>query len=471
MRLGLGGSRGPKATTQVRRFRPRTAEAADVSAFDGARRSITSGQSAVLALTLFAVGVGLATETAATWRWLHVIFFTGFSLVILLRLAAVLLPRRRRPWTPLPDEALPRYTILAPLYQEAGVIEELVAALDRIDYPRDRLQALIVLEADDWDTRAAFEQLTPPPFIQLLIAPPGRPRTKPRACNIALEQATGEFLVIYDAEDHPEPLQLREAAARFAAGEARLACLQAPLRVYPRSAFLPRQFGLEYAVQFEVILPALARLGLPFPLGGTSNHFRVETLRAVGGWDAFNVTEDADLGFRLARAGATLGMLETPTWEPPPKSFFVWLPQRTRWIKGFGQTIGVHTRRPFAAGFRALASLFVTVGVAVTSAVLHAPVMAWVAAKLAVAAAGWRPPAIGAPDAALLLCGWVVALLAMMVGAARAGLPLRQRDLALAPLYWPLLSVAAMHALWQLAKRPYHWDKTPHEAQTRRAAA
>ena len=471
MGLGLGGSRKPKATTHVRRFRPRTAEAIDASAFEGARQSITSGQSAVLALTVFAVAVGLATETAATWRWLHVIFFTGFALVILLRLTAILLPPRRLPWWPVADEDLPRYTILAPLYQEADVLEELIAAIDRIDYPRDRLQVLIVLEADDWETRAVFERLSPPPYVQLLVAPPGRPRTKPRACNIALEQATGEFLVIYDAEDHPEPMQLREAAARFANGDPALACLQAPLRVYPREDFLPRQFGLEYAVQFEVVLPALARLRLPFPLGGTSNHFRVETLRTVGGWDAFNVTEDADLGFRLARAGARLGMLQTPTWEPPPESLRVWLPQRTRWIKGFGQTIGVHTRRPLAAGLPALASLFATVGVAVASAVLHAPVMAWMASELVLATVEWRPPAIGAPDAALLLCGWIVALLAMIVGAARAGLPLRQRDLLLAPLYWPLLSVAAMHALWQLAKRPYHWDKTPHEAQTRRAAA
>ena len=471
MGLGLGGSRRPKAATRVRRFRPRTAEPGDAAGFEGARQSITSGQSAVLALAVFAVVVGLVTEAAATWRWLRLIFFAAFGLVTFLRLIAVLLPPRHLPWWPVADEELPRYTILAPLYQEADVLAELIAALDRIDYPRQRLQALIVLEADDWETRAAFERLSPPPFVQLLVVPPGRPRTKPRACNVALEQATGEFLVIYDAEDHPEPMQLREAAARFANGDPALACLQAPLRVYPREDFLPRQFGLEYAVQFEVILPALARLRLPFPLGGTSNHFRVETLRAVGGWDAFNVTEDADLGFRLARAGARLGMLQTPTWEPPPENFFVWLPQRTRWIKGFGQTIGVHTRRPFAAGFPALVALFATVGVAVASAVLHAPAMAWMAQKLVVAALEWRAPAFGAPDAALLLCGWIVALLAMIVGAARAGLPLRQRDLLLAPLYWPLLSVAAMHALWQLAKRPYHWDKTPHAAQTRRATA
>lgn len=200
-------------------------------------------------------------------------------------------------------------------------------------------------------------------------------------------------------------------------------------------------------------------------------HFRVDALRAVGGWDAFNVTEDADLGFRLARAGGRLGMLETPTWEPPPEDVHTWIPQRTRWIKGFGMTIGVHTRRPFAAGVSALASLLATVGLAVASAALHAPVMLWMLSELLLAAIDWRQPAIGMADAGLLLCGWIVALLAMIVGAARAGLPLRQRDLLLAPLYWPLLTLAAIHAAWQLAKRPYHWDKTAHHAQTRRAAA
>lgn len=274
MGLGLRGLGGPNVSMRVQRAGPRRLAAGDSLAFEGARRSITSGQSAILALGVVLTIVGLASDPVATWRWMHALFFAGFAAVIGLRLTAVLMPRGLPRWTPTPDAELPRYTILAPMYQEAEVVGELVAALERIDYPRDRLQALIVLEADDRETRAAFERLTPEPFIQLLIAPPGRPRTKPRACNVALEQATGEFLVIYDAEDRPDPMQLREAAARFAAGDERLACLQAPLRVDSRTAFLPRQFGLEYAAQFEVVLPALTRLGLPFPLGGTSNHFR-----------------------------------------------------------------------------------------------------------------------------------------------------------------------------------------------------
>ncbi|MDI1363997.1 MAG: glycosyltransferase [bacterium] len=202
-------------------------------------------------------------------------FFVVFLSGALIRVAAICTPRASERATPLSDEALPPYTLIVPLYGEAELAGELVAHLNRLDYPRDRLQALIVLEADDLATRSAFRALDLPAFIQVLVVPPGSPRTKPRACNVALNWTKGDLVVIYDAEDAPDPLQLREAAARFAVEDADLACLQAPLRVetpsYP--AFIPHQFQLEYAALFEVLLPAYARWGLPFPLGGTSNHF------------------------------------------------------------------------------------------------------------------------------------------------------------------------------------------------------
>ena len=204
----------------------------------------------------------------------HLLFFAGFLGHSAIKLVAAFTPRALAVTVPLPDEALPAYTIIVPLYREAAVAAELVANLSRLNYPRDRLQVLIVLEARDHETQAAFGALDLPAGFQVLIAPPGSPQTKPRACNIALERARGELVVIYDAEDAPDPGQLREAAARFAQADADLACLQAPLRIEPDPRFLPDQFALEYAVLFEVFLPALARWGLPFPLGGTSNHFR-----------------------------------------------------------------------------------------------------------------------------------------------------------------------------------------------------
>lgn len=242
---------------------------------DGAHRRLSQAQGVMLALAGLGLCVAIALAPGPTLEVLRWSGLALFALLATLRLVAALTPRRVNAAPPLPDHALPAYTLLAPLYKEASVAAELVASLDRLDYPRDRLQALIVLEADDAETIAAFHALDLPAFVQVLIVPPGGPKTKPRACNHALERARGEILVIYDAEDAPDPGQLREAAACFAAGPAALACLQAPLRIeIPAiSGLLPRQFQQEYAAHFEVLLPALARWRLAFPLGGTSNHF------------------------------------------------------------------------------------------------------------------------------------------------------------------------------------------------------
>ncbi|MDG2521867.1 glycosyltransferase [Caulobacter segnis] len=337
-----------------------------------------------------------------------------------------------------------------------------VRAMQAIDYPRDRLQVIIVIEDDDMETAAVLARMRLPRFIEVMVAPPGHPKTKPRACNIALRRARGELVVVFDAEDRLHPGQLREAAARFAAGPRELACLQAPLRIDPDRRFIPAQFGLEYAVQFEVMLPALARLGLPFPLGGTSNHFQTGVLRGVGGWDAFNVTEDADLGFRLAARGWRMGMLSAPTFEPAPTALVDWLPQRTRWVKGHMQSFGVHSRRFWRQPFGFNAALLATLGLSSLSVLLHGPAAAWV---LATMLSGWMagvPLPIAAQDLALLLSGWAVTAACGAAGLRNAGLPLRLRDFALAPLYWPMLSMAAVHAVRQLITAPYHWDKTRH---------
>jgi len=298
------------------------------------------GQQAILLLVTALLTIFGIVDFGGLVDGVYWTFVAVFVTSAAIRLAAVLTPRRRHAPAPLADDALPHYSLIVPLYREAEVARELVSNLDRLDYPRSRLQALIVLEADDHATQAAFHAMDLPAFIQVLVVPPGLPRTKPRACNVALQRARGELIVIYDAEDAPDPMQLREAAARFAAGDPALACLQAPLRVEtPRAlAFIPEQFRLEYAAHFEVLLPAFARWRLPFPLGGTSNHFKAEPLRSVGGWDAYNVTEDADIGFRLAAAGYQLATIDPPTLETAPASLAQWGPQRARWIKGHLQT-------------------------------------------------------------------------------------------------------------------------------------
>ena len=450
-------------------FAPRVGAAPHPLSFGGAALAPTLPQQVVGFTALGLLIGGLIAAATPTLHLLHVLFFTAFAITAGLRLAAAFTPRRPVEAAPLGDEALPVYTIIAPLYREAEVAPELIAALERIDYPRDRLQALVMLEADDLATQRALAALDLPSFVQVVIAPPGEPKTKPRACNVALARARGELVVIYDAEDRPDPMQLREAAARFAAAPVDLACLQAPLRIEPDRRFLPAQFALEYALQFEVLQPALARFGAPFPLGGTSNHFRTAILRKVGGWDAYNVTEDADLGFRLARGGYSLGVLDSPTWETAPQTLIEWLPQRTRWVKGYMQTFGVHTRGPNLLKPPSFAALLATLGVSITSAFTHGPLAAWVLAALAFGIAAGRTPPIPPADLALLGAGWAAAALAGARGLRRAGLPVRLRDLLLAPAYWPLQSLAAAHALVQLLRTPYHWDKTPHAPRAGRA--
>lgn len=366
----------------------------------------------------------------------------------------------------LPDAQLPTYTIICPLYREAGMVVSLLQALEAIDYPRERLEVILALEADDAATLAAVGAIELPDHVKPLIAPPGLPRTKPRACNVALNHAHGDLLVIYDAEDRPHPGQLREAAARFAAADDDLACLQAPLHVLPRETILQRQFAMEYAAQFDVALYSMARLGLPFPLGGTSNHFRVACLRELGGWDAWNVTEDADLGFRFAARGWRLGALRSPTTESPPETPRDWLTQRTRWLKGFLQTLIVWTRRPSLLGFRGLAALFITLGVSSLSALVQAPMVAWMATWTLASALLGRVGDFLILDGIVLVTSWWSYCLMARRGARRAGFQTTSWDYVFAWLYWPRLTLAAFRAWRDLIFRPFLWEKTPHHPPT-----
>lgn len=431
-------------------------------------RALGIGQSLVLLVLMCVIAWGLVHNPsgmgAVLLSFAQSLFLVAAAWRILLISASI----RFSP-SPPPTPLLPRYTILAALLDEAEILPQLIERLDAIDYPRDRLQGFILLEAHDHLTRSAAAECPLPAWLSVIVVPPGGPRTKPAALNAGLAQATGEFLTVYDAEDDPDPVQLREAAARFAVDTTgRLATLQAPLRirVHPssRTPFLDRQFAVEYAALFEVTLPAMTRLGLPFPLGGTSNHFRVEALRAVGGWDAHNVTEDADLGFRLWRSGYRLGSIRRPTYETPPGELLQWLPQRTRWLKGFMQTWGVHTRSLTGLGWRGVLALVMTLGMSLAAAAAHAGSLAWVAATVGIALAANLPPE--APRFALLvmLTGMVSAWLSGIIGARRAHTPYTLIDMIRAPAYWSLLSLAFFHALWRLLTEPFTWDKTRHRA-------
>jgi cellulose synthase/poly-beta-1,6-N-acetylglucosamine synthase-like glycosyltransferase len=305
------------------------------------------------------------------------------------------------------------------------------------------------------------------------------PGTKPNALSFALQITRGELVAVYDAEDRPHPHQLLEAWARFSGEDDRLACVQAPLDIDNGSAgLIPRLFALEYAALFRRFLPFLARRGYFLPLGGTSNHFRRAALEDVGAWDPYNVTEDADLGLRFARFGYRTGVIDLPTGEDAPERPMVWLKQRTRWMKGWGQTWLVHMRDPVQLlrdlGPRSFVAVQILMAGVLISSLLH-PLMLLTAAGIATAA--MADVALGplqfflfALDAfnivvgygAFLLLGW------------RASRPAERRGfwtLVLAtPLYWMGMSVAAWRALFQLWKNPHHWEKTPHARHRRDAA-
>lgn len=431
-------------------------------------RGLTWAQAITVAVILVVSASGAVAAPSAFFGGVILLTQLGFIGLAVWRAVLVLVGRPASPDVESAD-VLPRYTVMAALYDEAEVAAQLIGRLSQIDYPPDRLEAFLLLEAHDLETIDAAEACERPEWLQIVIVPPGTPKTKPRALNYGLARATGDLLTIYDAEDDPDPMQLREAAARFAADETgRIACFQAPLRIRRRSrqahasAFLDRQFAVEYAALFEVTLPAMARLGLPFPLGGTSNHFRVEILRSIGGWDAWNVTEDADLGFELWRAGWRLGVLRRPTYETPPGPLHDWLPQRVRWLKGYMQTWGVHTRDLSGMGVRGALALTVTLGAGLVSAAAHAVALAWVAAWVLVSLISGLPPAPPAFAMSVLILAMAAAWLQCAIGAHRGQVSYRAADMIAAPAYWSLLTLAFSHAVWRLIREPFTWDKTAH---------
>lgn len=433
-------------------------------------------QVALLTIIILAVGGLCLWSASGLLKGLYWLCWAGFMSNALLRLAACIIrPAKKNPPDPMTEavnENLPSYSVIIALYKEARIVPQLVRAMRALDYPPDRLEILFALETDDKETLTAFQRHSLPAFMRVIVVPEGFPRTKPRALNHVLEQARGDLIVIYDAEDQPHSAQLREAAKTFTKGDSALACLQAPLRPVGGSSFIARQFAAEYAVQFDVLLPALHALHLPFPLGGTSNHFKADILRAIGAWDAFNVTEDADLGLRLAQLGYKTGMITSPTLETPPSLSQTWIPQRTRWIKGYMQTLLVHTRLNTPFRPRVWLGLFLGVALSVAAAICYAPFSLMVIMSLlltglqTIGDAAHPLHILSAYDLALFFMGTLSGMITITLAARRTGLRLKWGDVLGAPACWCLQSVAAGFAVWQLVTKPFHWDKTEHAPVT-----
>ncbi len=370
------------------------------------------------------------------------------------------------------DKALPLYSIVAAVYDEADSVPALVEALKQIDYPKERLDIKIVVERDDTLTRDALHRLKLAAPFEVIVAPSAGPRTKPKALNAALPFVRGQYVVVYDAEDRPEPAQLRIALAAFQAGSERLACVQARLTIdNTADSWLTRLFTAEYAGLFDVFLPGLAAFRMPLPLGGTSNHFHTAILREIGGWDPFNVTEDADLGIRLARFGLHTTIIPSSTYEEAPSRLTAWVRQRTRWFKGYLQTWAVHMHNPLKLWYDLGPSGFLVfqmvVGGAVLAALVHgifAAVLAWQLASglFWSAKSGVFEMMFVGLYVTTLTTGYVLSALLGFIGLSRRRALGSAWYLIFTPFYWLLLSVAAWRAVFQLISAPYRWEKTQH---------
>jgi hypothetical protein len=293
-----------------------------------------------LSVTLAAIAFGAPAALVAfptqTTMAAEACLAVGFLAWLLLRLVGsfIALPLPRPAC--IPEQALPVYTLIIALYHEAEAVDGLIEALRELDYPPEKLDIKLVIETDDMKTWTALSRLRLAMPFEIVTAPNIGPRTKPKALNAALPFARGTFTAVYDAEDRPEPDQLRRVLGVFHGGSDDLACVQARLTIdNTADNWLARLFTAEYAAQFDLFLPGLAALSLPFPLGGSSNHFRTRVLREVGAWDPYNVTEDADLGMRLARLGYRTTVADSTTYEEAPAQLGPWLRQRTRWFKGW----------------------------------------------------------------------------------------------------------------------------------------
>jgi hypothetical protein len=468
---GAAGVIAGMAVDRLRRHAPL------LSAAPHRRRPVILPALSVAIALAFALAV---PEPAALLGVLLALFFLAW---VGLRLAAAFIAPQSSPRTEEPrDDGLPVYTIIAALYREARSVDGLLSAIARLDYPLEKLDVILAVEPDDRATLAAIAARTSRFPITLVTAPMAGPRTKPKALNAALPFARGAFTVVYDAEDRPEPGQLREALRTFLADDARLACVQAPLCIdNTEDSWLARMFTAEYAGQFDVFLPALTGLGLPLPLGGSSNHFPTDTLRKVGAWDPYNVTEDADLGMRLARLGYRARTIAASTYEEAPARLGPWLRQRTRWFKGWMQTWAVHMRRPQRLARELGVGGFLTfqliVGGNALAALVHPIFLAALVRDLAGGADVFGGStvlltAVTALYGVTAAGGYLVSALIACLGLRRRRLLACAWALALMPVHWLLLSVAAWRALYQLIVAPYAWEKTEHglARSSRRAA-
>ncbi len=449
----------------------------DTTPVYSARITLHGKQGFFLGVGATVIGGSMLLSTSLTFHLLHIFTAVLYMAAIAFRLTPLRTKPDRRTLTLVEQsngEQLPIYSVLVALYREDAIVEQLVTALNRLDWPKSRLDIKLVCEADDVATIAAIRHLNPGPHFEIIHVPPSLPRTKPKALNYALNGARGEFIAIYDAEDRPHPKQLREAYARFCDGCEKLACLQAPLIISNSGAsWITSSFSLEYSALFRRMLPMLAQMRMPLPLGGTSNHFRASILRNVGAWDPYNVTEDADLGMRLYRLGYYSDVISYQTLEDAPTDISVWLAQRSRWFKGWLQSWLVMMRSPVRVakemGLKAYLVFHLLIGGMLLSSLTHPLFILYL---IVVGRTLWvdgldafstMQLALICIDTLNMLASYVIFLVMGTQAMIEHEREMVGKRWLATPVYWLMLSAAAWRAVYELRYKPFVWNKTPHK--------
>ncbi|RLT27479.1 MAG: glycosyltransferase [Chloroflexi bacterium] len=370
----------------------------------------------------------------------------------------------------LEDRDLPIYTILVPLYRETAVLPILVRGLSRMDYPKEKLDVKLLLEEDDVETIAVARLSNLPPYFDITIVPDGQPKGKPKACNYGLLHARGKYVVIFDAEDVPEPDQLKKVLVAFGMSAPNVVCIQTKLNYYNRNQnVLTKWFTTEYSTWFDLFLPGLDASGAPIPLGGTSNHFRLDALQAAGGWDPYNVTEDADLGLRIFKLGGSTAVVDSTTYEEANSVLDNWIRQRSRWVKGYIQTYLVHMRHPIkllrSLGLGGFISFQLVIGGTFFGFLLN-PLLwgltgVWFATHWSVIQQVFPAPVYYMGAISLYVGNFAFAYM-NVAGCLRRRYYSLVKWALLSPVYWVLMSIAAWKGFLQLFYRPFYWEKTIH---------
>jgi cellulose synthase/poly-beta-1,6-N-acetylglucosamine synthase-like glycosyltransferase len=440
--------------------------------------TFSSGQLIFIFIVLAIVVAGLVTHFKDTSIILNIMISVFFLVAILFKMFLALVGSRfelhqavtRDEVKELVNDDLPIYTILLPVYKEDKLIKKLIWNLQSLDYPREKLDIKLLIEEDDDKTLNAVRNLDFPAIFEVVVVPFHMPKTKPKACNYGLHFAHGKYLTIYDAEDIPDTDQLKKVVAMFAKLPSHYICIQSALNYFNRNEnFLTRMFTLEYSYWFDYMLPGLDTLDIPIPLGGTSNHFKLDNLVELGAWDPFNVTEDADLGVRAYAKGYKIAIVNSTTFEEANNEPINWIRQRSRWIKGYMQTYLVHMRNPVElwrkVGWKGFLGFNFFIGATPLTFLVYPFLLAIFICYLVFDLSTIRTLF---PDWVLFMSifNLMVGNILMIYINMMAVFKRRFYELILFsianPVYWLMHSIAAFKGLYQLIVKPFYWEKTEH---------